>query len=60
MSFDFKVNIGQKERGKEAGDIEALFSDSTPKKKKKPTLQSKIFIFLFNKQFNENGNCIAT
>ena len=59
MSSDFKVDIGQKERRKKPDDIEALFSDNN-NKKKKPTLQSNIFIFLFNKQFNENGNCIAT
>lgn len=45
MSFDFKVNIGQKERGKEAGDIEALFSDSTPKKKKNPHYNLKFSYF---------------
>ena len=34
MSSDFKVDIGQKARRKKTDAIEALFSDSRPKKKK--------------------------
>lgn len=59
MSFDFKVSIGKKKRGKEADDIEALCSENRSKTNTKNP-QSNTFIFLFNKQFNENGSCIAT
>lgn len=55
--FDFKVNIRQKDKEKETDDIEILCLEN---RSPQNTSQSNIFIFLFNKQFNETGNCIAT
>ena len=46
MSSDFKVDIGQKARRKKTDAIEALFSDSRPKKKKTPHY-NLIFSYFF-------------